>query len=99
MNLNAGAPEQNRLQAVALAYNPDEDHAPRVIASGQGLLAKQIIALARANGIPIRNDPLLAAALATVDLEATIPPELYRLVAEVMAYVFRIRQRQTAVKP
>jgi flagellar biosynthesis protein len=79
-------------QAVALGYDPDKDGAPRVLAAGRGLLAEQIISIAGQQGIPIREDTLLAAALAQVELDAEIPPELYALVAEVLAYVYRLRE-------
>lgn len=81
-------------RAVALGYDAARDDAPRVVATGQGHVAEQIIAAAKAHAVPIREDPILAAALATVDLEATIPPELYAVVAEVLAFVYRIKQRQ-----
>ena len=85
-----------RPQAVALGYNPDHDDAPRVLASGQGRIAEQILAAARENNIPIREDPVLAAALATIELDAVIPPEVYAVVAEVLAYVYRVQKRSTA---
>ena len=81
-------------QATALGYDPEKDDAPRILAAGQGKIAEQIIALAQENGIPIREDPVLAAALACVDINDTIPPQLYAVVAEVLAYVYRIQQRQ-----
>jgi flagellar biosynthesis protein len=87
--------EENKpAQAVALGYNPEKDPAPRVLASGQGALAEQIIAVARANGILVREDPLLAGLLAEVAIDTLIPPELYALVAEVLAYVYRVQNRR-----
>lgn len=83
----------HRTRAVALGYDTARDEAPRLLASGEGLIADRIIALARDNGIPIHEDPALAAALATVDLDATIPPELYAVVAEVLAYIYRVSGR------
>jgi len=80
-----------RPNAVALGYDPERDEAPRVLAAGQGLLAEKILALGKENGIPIREDPLLAAALASVAVDEVIPPELYALVAEVLAYVYRLQ--------
>ncbi len=88
--------EGKRLRAVALGYDPEHDDAPRVLASGQGVLAERIIALAQANGIPIREDAALTAALAKVELDAAIPPELYVLIAEVFAYVHRVREKRQA---
>jgi flagellar biosynthesis protein len=86
--------EKKRTQAVALGYDPGKDIAPRVLASGQGVIAEQIIATAKANGIIVREDPLLAVALANVEIDTFIPPELYALVAEVLAYAYRVQYRK-----
>lgn len=88
-----GYQREERQQAVALGYNPEKDIAPRVLATGQGLIAEHIIAIARENGIVVREDPVLAAALANVEIDTVIPPELYALVAEVLAYVYRVQGR------
>jgi len=85
------AEASNRPQAVALGYDAAKDEAPRVLASGEGLVAERIIEIATAHGIPIREDAVLTAALATVDLDTTIPPQLYSVVAEVLAYVYRVK--------
>jgi len=85
----------NPQHAVALGYNPSKDSAPRVLATGDGLVAEKIIAIAKENKIPIREDPVLVAALASIDLDETIPPELYAVVAEVLAFVYRVRQKQS----
>lgn len=90
--INAGK-EEKRQRAAALGYEPGKDDAPRVLASGKGKIAEQIIAIARKNGIPIRDDPVLAAALSEIDINKTIPPELYRVVAEVLSYIYRIQQK------
>jgi flagellar biosynthesis protein len=60
------------------------------LASGSGELAERIIALAQANGIPLRADPALASALAGLEVDDLIPPELYAVVAEILAFVYRI---------
>ncbi len=83
-----------RPSAVALGYDPERDEAPRILASGQGLLAEKILALGKENGVAIREDPLLAAALASVAVDEVIPPELYALVAEVLAYVYRLQEKR-----
>lgn len=83
-----------RQKAVALGYDPEKDEAPVVLATGKGIIAEQIINIAHRNGIPIRDDPVLVAALSEIDLNKTIPPELYRVVAEVLSYIYRIQQRQ-----
>jgi flagellar biosynthesis protein len=86
-----GDEKPKRVQAVALGYDPEQDQAPRVLASGEGYVAEKILELARKNGIPIREDAILAAALANVDIDTVIPPELYAVVAEVLAYVYRMQ--------
>lgn len=78
------------LVATALQYDPAEDNAPRVVASGQRKIAEQILAEARKHNIPIHEDYELTAALATVNLGDEIPPELYPVIAEVLAYIYRI---------
>lgn len=85
---------EKRPRAVALGYDVEKDEAPRVLASGAGHMAEQIIAVAKEHGILIREDPVLVAALSTIDLDTTIPPELYAVVAEVLAYVYRVKERK-----
>jgi flagellar biosynthesis protein len=79
--------------AIALEYDSQSDGAPRVIASGRGEIADKILQIAQANQIPIREDPILAQALSMVDLEEEIPPELYAVVAEVLGWVYRLRNK------
>jgi flagellar biosynthesis protein len=83
----------NGLTAAALGYDPEKDAAPRVIASGKGEIARKIIEKAKEYGIPIREDPVLALALATINVNDTIPVELYSVVAEVFAYIYRIQEK------
>ncbi len=75
--------------AVALQYEQGKDHAPVVTAKGRGMLAEKIIETARANGIVVEGNPVLAEALSHVDLEHQIPESLYRAVAEVIGFVLR----------
>lgn len=77
--------------AAALGYDPEQEAAPRVLAAGRGVVAEKIIALAKENQIPVVEDQALAEALAMVDIGAMIPVELYAVVAEVLAYVYRLR--------
>jgi flagellar biosynthesis protein len=77
-------------QAVALRYKPGEDEAPRLTAKGQGHVAERIIELARQHGVPIRQDRNLVQVLARLDLEQEIPPNVYRAVAEILAFVYRL---------
>ncbi|MED9902852.1 MAG: EscU/YscU/HrcU family type III secretion system export apparatus switch protein [Lachnospiraceae bacterium] len=73
-------------QAIALEYNP-EDEAPRVIASGKGVLAERIIEKAKESDIPLHRDDKLADTLARLEIGDMIPPELYEVVAEILVFV------------
>lgn len=89
--------KKNPKRAVALAYDPDKDFAPKVLASGKGPIAEQILAIAHQHQLPIKDDPVLVEALAHVELEGVIPPELYALVAEVFAFVYRLKEKKLKV--
>ncbi|MBO4457545.1 MAG: EscU/YscU/HrcU family type III secretion system export apparatus switch protein [Butyrivibrio sp.] len=73
--------------AVALGYDPNEDGAPKVIASGKGALAEKIIEQAKDNKIPIHQDDKLADTLSRLEIGEMIPPELYEVVAEILVFV------------
>jgi flagellar biosynthesis protein len=77
-----------RKRAAALRY--DGRDAPRVVATGRGLVAEKILEAAREAGVPLREDPALMEALGTLELEQKIPPELYRAVAEALAWAYRL---------
>jgi flagellar biosynthesis protein FlhB len=80
--------------AVALEYKPDKMAAPRVVAKGRNWLAQKIKELGREHDIPtVENVPLARALYRSVDIEQEIPMELYKAVAEVLAYVYKIRKR------
>lgn len=79
--------------AVALAYKPGEDDAPRIAAKGKGFIAQTIIDLAKANGIEIREDPDLVVLLSKLDIDMPIPLEAYAAVAEIIAYVYKANAR------
>ncbi len=81
------------LMATALQYDPEKGGAPRVIASGQRKVAEKILAEARKHNISIYEDPALTAALANVNLGEEIPAELYQVVAEVLAYIYRVTDK------
>lgn len=80
-----------RQAAVALAYH-DRDGAPRLVAKGRGELAETIIARARAAGVYVHESPELVSVLMQVDLDERIPPELYRAVAELLAWLYHLEQ-------
>lgn len=80
-------------KAIALRYDPSRDTAPRVTAKGRGALAERIIELARKEGVPISEDPDLVASLIQLDFDEEIPPELYKAVAEILAFAYRMNRR------
>lgn len=81
-----GAEQGARRQAVALAYR-DGDSAPRVVARGYGEMAERIIAEARRCGIHVHDAPELVALLMQIDVDETIPPAFYQVVAELLVWV------------
>jgi flagellar biosynthetic protein FlhB len=81
--------------AVALRYEPRRQHAPMVVAKGRGLLAERIKAVAAAANVIITENPPLARELYRgVPLGRPIPPALYRAVAEVLAFVWRVKGKE-----
>lgn len=83
----------SRQRAVALQYQKEKNAAPRVLASGCGPVAERIAKVAEACGIHLYQDRALAHALSKLDIGEEIPPELYRAVAEVLAFVYRMNER------
>ena len=77
--------------AVALAYDRARGGAPRVVAKGVDSMAARIRELAQDNRVPLVANPPLARALYQVELDAEIPAEHYKAVAEIIAYVWRLR--------
>ncbi|WP_018150981.1 EscU/YscU/HrcU family type III secretion system export apparatus switch protein [Leeia oryzae] len=76
--------------AVAISYAAGESAAPQVVAKGKGLIAEAIIAQAKAAGVYVHESKDLVALLMQVDLDQQIPPELYRAVAEVLAFIYML---------
>ena len=83
-------------KAVALEYQGGKQRAPTVTASGKGELAERIIALARRHGIYVQPDPDLVEVLSRLDLGTAIPPQLYYVVAEILAFVYKLNSAQAA---
>lgn len=86
-------PREKRRRAVAVRYQAGEDDAPKVVAKGTGLLADRILEIAREHGVHVYEDPDLVEVLARLDIQQDIPPEMYKAVAEVLAFVYRINQQ------
>lgn len=81
---------RRRPAAAALSYDPAGSEAPEVLATGRGLIADEIIQIAKEHGVPLHEDAALVEALARLDAGDLIPRELYAVVAEVLAFVFRL---------
>ena len=84
-------------KAIALSYQPS-DPAPKIIASGQGLIADKIIETAKEHNVPVHKDAKLTENLSRFDIGDYIPPELYEVVAQVLVFVDdmdRIRSKIT----
>lgn len=87
MSLDESLSPKRREQAVALQYS-EADELPRIIATGAGEVARQILELAQAHEIPIQEDQTLAELLSKLPPGAYISPETYRLVAEVISFLY-----------
>lgn len=84
------------IRAIALQY--DGENAPTVTATGEGAIAEEIIRIAQEHGIPLREDAILAAFLSELDLGDEIPPLLYRVIAEVIAYAYLVAGKVPEIK-
>ncbi len=77
------------LHVVALSYEQTKDHAPRIVAKGQGELAERILSIAKEHKIPVHKDSGLADILSHFELDAFIPFEAYHAVAQILSYIYR----------
>ena len=77
-------------KAVALRYEAERDLAPKVIAKGRGHVAEHILETAQKNSVPVYQDKTLVNMLMALEIDREIPPELYKAIAEVMAYVYKM---------
>jgi flagellar biosynthesis protein len=79
-------------KAAALKYSHGKDSAPKLVAKGRGKVAEKIIEIAKANGVPIQEDKELVEFLSMLDLYQEIPSELYKAVAEILAFVYSLKK-------
>lgn len=80
--------------AVALKYDMDEDAAPKVVAKGQGEVAKKIVEQAQEHEIPVYKDEKLAGQLAAMEIDDYIPEELYEAVAQILVFIAKVDGRE-----
>ncbi len=76
--------------AIALRYDPTADNAPRVVAKGYGHIADAIIETAKENDLYVHESKELVGLLMQVDLDQHIPPELYLVIAELLAWLYAL---------
>ena len=82
--------EHTRKEAIAVSYDPDTSDAPKVVAKGKGRIAENILDKAKEHGIPVQEDSSLVEILGQLDLDESIPEELYKAVSEVFAYIYQL---------
>ncbi|GGC07144.1 hypothetical protein GCM10011352_36840 [Marinobacterium zhoushanense] len=87
-------PDVQGRKAIALRYDPETGAAPRVTAKGSGLIAEQIIKLAREHDVHIYESPELLEVLIHLELGDEIPEALYRAIAEVIAFAYGLKPQQ-----
>ncbi|WP_180994246.1 FlhB-like flagellar biosynthesis protein [Bacillus sp. Marseille-P3661] len=85
-------PVNKKKEAVALSYDSSSDIAPKVIAKGKGIVAENILEKAKQHDIPIQEDPSLVELLSQLEINETIPEQLYQVVAEIFAFIYKIDQ-------
>lgn len=88
--------EKKKKKAVALKYDSGKSPVPRVAAKGVGIIAEKIIEIAEAAGVPVHQDRDLVEVLSRLNIEEEIPPEVYVVVAELLAFVYAMNGK---IKP
>ena len=84
-----------RKQAVALEYDGErQEGAPRIVAVGEGPVAEKIIEIAREHGVPLVEDREIVGKLVRFPPGAEVPPELYRAVARVLAFIYSLDREE-----
>ena len=81
-------------KAVALRYDQDKENSPRVVATGKGTTAENIIKIAQLHNLPIQEDADLVELLSKVELDQEIPEKLYVAVAEVFRFLYEITRKE-----
>jgi flagellar biosynthesis protein len=79
----------NKPNPIAIALKYEKPSAPRVVATGRGPIGQAIIDKAKEHGVPVQENPILAEALSTLELDQEIPEALYKAVAEVLGFILR----------
>ena len=80
-------------KAAALRYDKTKEDAPRVVAKGDGKVAHNIIKIAQLHDLVIKKDEDLIELLSKVELDKEVPPTLYRAVAEIFSFIYKVTQK------
>lgn len=80
-------------KAAALRYDKEKENAPRVVAKGEGEAAKNIIKIAELHNLPIQKDEDLVELLSKVELDKEVPEAMYKAVAEVFSFVYKMTKK------
>ncbi|MGE7767705.1 EscU/YscU/HrcU family type III secretion system export apparatus switch protein [Peribacillus sp. NPDC096540] len=81
---------EKRKEAIALKYDPEISKSPVILAKGKGKTAEKILDKAMKLNIPVQKDVSLTSLLGQLDINQTIPEELYEAVAEVFAFIYKV---------
>jgi flagellar biosynthesis protein len=84
------SPTSEDRKAIAIRFDVEKDRAPKILAIGKGSIAEEILRVADENKIPLYEDQHLANLLAKLQIEEEIPAELYKLIAEVLAFIYQL---------
>ncbi|WP_417900570.1 EscU/YscU/HrcU family type III secretion system export apparatus switch protein [Bacillus haimaensis] len=96
MSNSQGKASMERKKAVALKYDKAKHSAPVVSAKGRGIVAENIIQEAVKHNIPVQEDSALIEMLLEIELNESIPEELYEVIAEVLSFVYQLNQKEKA---
>lgn len=86
--------KKESLKAVALRYQADKNAAPLLTAKGEGAIAEEMLQLAKQLDVPIQEDESLVELLSHLTIHESIPPELYEVIAELFAFIYRLDRNQ-----
>jgi flagellar biosynthesis protein len=84
--------DKENLQAIAIQYDQSSKKAPRIVASGRGKVAQKILTLAEENDIPMVEDSNLSKLLSSLKIKSEIPPKLFKVIAEILAFIFYLEK-------
>lgn len=87
---------EKRKEAIVLKYDKNKDQAPKIIGKGKGKIAESILEIARENNVPIQEDSSLTELLGQLNINESIPQELYEAVAEIFALVYQVDKKAMA---